>query len=372
MQSARLGDVAIDLRKHSSKEIGRLKQVQGKVFVCPHCDGELILKAGEKNKAHFSHVAVCKYVFYEHESEQHLQTKMLFANWLMNQGVAAYVEHRFPEIMRIADVYFEHDDKKYVFEIQKSPLSEQAFNERSNNYLSLGVTPIWIFLGEVRARKHATILASVMTGKNQQKLLHFDLGENCVTFFDDIIWLTSKEVVATKRQISLEKLLLGGMIHPAKLSHSDIGSAWRDVKQRFRKRDWFYFSKTERRLSILCMRYGINMALLPSEIGWPVIGKGFKKPLFVWQAYIFMSVITEFSIGDFFNLGDMLRLLRRNFSCDVKLCGKSQLRAYLGWLIRFGILNFHDNSYEVIYVPVFLSSMEGLMQHDDELIEEFL
>ena len=372
MQRAVLGDVVIDLRKYSGEKIRCLKQNVETGFSCPYCSGELVLKAGTKNKAHFSHMSVCKYVFYERESEEHLQTKMLFANWLASLNIDACVEYQFPEIKRIADVYFEYKGEKYVFEIQKSSLSEREFCERTVGYQSLAITPIWIFLGDVRAKEHATVLASVMTGKKQKKLLHFDLVKKHVTFFEDIVWLTNKEVVATMIQRKLKGISLEDMIQPTNLTDSAMSKKWRAVKKKFRERGWFYFSKAERSLSIVCARKGVNVALLPAEVGWPVLGRGFKKPLFVWQAYIFMSIVTEFSSGDFFTSGDIVRLLRRNFSCNTNSHSLPQLKAYLGWLVRFGILEFNENCYEVVHIPVFSSNVESLIRCDNELIKAFL
>ena len=385
-----LGDVIIDLLKCSNEDIRRLKQSVEKGFSCPYCSRELVLKAGTKNKAHFSHLSDCKYTFYERESEEHLQTKLLFTKWLTSQDITAHVEYQLPQIKRIADVYFESGGKKYALEIQKSPLSEREFRERTGGYLSLGTVPIWIFLGDVRVREHATVLASVMTGKNQKKLFHFDLTRKHVTFIEDIVWLTSKEVVATMIRRKLKDLSFEDMLHPANLVDSTMGKKWRAVKKRFRERGWFYFSKAERRLSILCAKKGVSVALLPSEVGWPVLGRGFKKPLFVWQAYIFMSIMAEFSPGDFFTSGDIVRLLRKNFSFNTNSHSMPQLKAYLGWLVRFGILEFSENCkenwnryeagqregsqgyYEVLHIPAFSSAVEKLIHRDNMLVEEFL
>jgi len=110
-----------------------------KDYTCPECGSIVRLRKGNRRIAHFFHrnLSSC------HQSQKgviHLHLQYLIKNWLAAEG--ACIEHPFPKIQRIADVFCPKTKK--VFEIQYSPMSLEEAMSRCEDYESLGVTLIWI------------------------------------------------------------------------------------------------------------------------------------------------------------------------------------------------------------------------------------
>ena len=144
MKIAKYNNELIDITKASREQILELKQVSN--YSCPYCEEPVILKRGPKRTAHFSHLTCCTYEGHETESIEHQQAKTILSGWLLTQGATnIQLEFRIPQINRIADIYFEYNEKKYVFEIQKSIISQTLFDERNLDYGSLDINVIMDF-----------------------------------------------------------------------------------------------------------------------------------------------------------------------------------------------------------------------------------
>lgn len=61
----------------------------------------------------------------------------------LHKRLGCFVEHRFPSIGRIADLYSE--EKRLVIEIQTSPITADELLARTRDYRGLGLHIIWIF-----------------------------------------------------------------------------------------------------------------------------------------------------------------------------------------------------------------------------------
>jgi competence protein CoiA len=72
------------------------------------------------------------------------------------------LEHRFPNIGRIADVFY--PSRQIIFEVQVSPISIEEIRARNKDYASLGYDVIWILhdrqFNRVRATSAETFLAT--------------------------------------------------------------------------------------------------------------------------------------------------------------------------------------------------------------------
>ncbi len=91
-------------------------------------------------RKHFYHVYAGPKCQGSGKSPQHYQTQIWISKLLRNQN--AVIEHPFPEIKRVADVYW--PEKKIVFEVQYSPISFTEMAERNRDYASLGIYTLWI------------------------------------------------------------------------------------------------------------------------------------------------------------------------------------------------------------------------------------
>lgn len=130
----------------------RLTIPKGSV-ICQLCEQPMIIKAGQVIQAHFAHKVSCT-SDYEHkpESAEHLKGKKYvhdyFADFYKDcSGIIVEYEARLPEVKRVADVLITFPMGWQVAgEVQLSPITVDEIQQRTNDYLSLGIDVMW-FLG---------------------------------------------------------------------------------------------------------------------------------------------------------------------------------------------------------------------------------
>jgi len=365
MKRALLGDVLIDLRRLTKLEIMNINRKQN--FVCEKCHKPVVFKHGTRKKAHFAHMKAGKGVT-NPESPAHRLVKETMAGWLRKQGVSTTVEHSFPAIDRIADVYFEYQGCGYVFEIQKSAMSETEFKKRISDYQQLGIEIIWIFLGEVKKQENTYSLPSVMQGRPVDRLMHFCTKYANLTIFESPIYISTKEIYSRTTCRKLRNFQLQDLLEKKHLS-TYIDGQWLDIKWNFRRRDWFFVSKSEKKLVEQCLLRGFNLAQAPSEVGWPVPGNGINKHLFVWQTYVLIGMMKFLKIGDVFDTRDVMVILQREYQMGCGGGAMIQIKRYLIWLVKLEMLKFCDGYFEYVREPEVAVSMEVCLERDEILVE---
>lgn len=302
VKRALLDDVLIDLERLTKSEIISINRNQN--FLCEKCYKPVVFKNGIRKKAHFAHVKAGIGAT-QPESAAHKLVKEVMAKWLRNQGIHATVEHNFPVIERIADVYFKYQNAGYVFEIQKSSMSDAEFKQRILDYQRVDIEIIWIFLGEVKKRDHTYYLPSVMQGRPVGRLIHFCTKNANLTLFENPAYVSTKAIYSQTICRRLKKFYLQDLLKKTS-GELFIDKQWLEVKFNFRRRGWFFASKAEKKLVEQCLLRGFNLAQVPSEVGWPVGGNGIHKSLFVWQAYVLIGIMIFFKIGDVFGVSDVI------------------------------------------------------------------
>lgn len=121
-------------------------------YFCPECSGVLRLRGGVHRQNHFYHLETTRNCRQSGKSIEHLNVQLYFLSALpIGECI---LEMRFPEISRIADIYWA--DKKIVFEVQCSPISRQEVQERSKDYQSLGFEVIWVLHDKRYNQKRST------------------------------------------------------------------------------------------------------------------------------------------------------------------------------------------------------------------------
>lgn len=110
-------------------------------YYCFECKGKVRLRGGARCQRHFFHLQPSKLCRSSGKTLEHLQTQRFIQRQLTPGDVI--LEHPFPSVSRIADVYWEKE--KIVFEVQCSPISAQEVLERNRDYRSLGIEVVWIF-----------------------------------------------------------------------------------------------------------------------------------------------------------------------------------------------------------------------------------
>jgi len=365
MNIAKQNDFVIDLSQCTQHEIKELKTTKN--YCCIRCQKPVRLRSGSKRKAHFAHITPCSYGLNESESEAHFTVKKRIGNWLQAQGIHAEIEQRFSEIGRIADVYFVWNDKKYVIEIQKSYLSELAFQERIRDYERLGMTVLWIFIGAIKKKKYTYVLNSVMALNKESPLISFHLPSERLILFQQITWISSKEIQAQSQSWALSEITVASVLNSKMVADGKKRGHWLEIKAEFRKDKWRSYMMQERKLLQICAKYRINLALLPAEIGWPIVGYGFSKSIFIWQAYILMAIKIGYDLGECFTLADLLKKLQAYYGLAVTSKSFMQVKAYIDLLIRFAFLQQSSSYYAYKRELIFYERLEQVLLEDERL-----
>ena len=366
MRRALLNDVVIDLERLTKFEITDINRNQN--FVCERCYKPVVFKRGTRKRAHFAHVKAGMAAT-SSESVAHKLVKEIMARWLRNQGIHATVEHPFPVVSRIADVYFKYNSTGYVFEIQKSSISESEFKQRIFDYERLGIEIIWIFLGEVKKQENTYHLPSVMQGRSADKLIHFCAKQAILTIFENPVYISAKEIYCQKVSKRLKYFDASDLLDGKRID-AYIDNGWLDVKRNFRRRGWFFLSKSERKLAEQCLLRGFNLAQVPPEVGWPVAGNGINKHLFIWQAYVVVCIMKFFDIGGVFGVRDMMDFLQREYQMKWISGASMQIKLYLMWLVNLGMIKYEYGYFEYIRKPKLSLSMEACLKQDAALVQQ--
>jgi len=129
------------------------KVVEGRTFSCKFCDRRMIPVLGRRRMWHFRHEPNddCAYARGDKESETHVFFKHLVKKTILKRSAGAVVsfekrvqvDNRF----RVADVFMQHNNRDYAFEIQVSPIDLDELRQRTMDYDSLGMEIRWVFVG---------------------------------------------------------------------------------------------------------------------------------------------------------------------------------------------------------------------------------
>ncbi|MBA3285957.1 MAG: hypothetical protein H0U27_12990, partial [Nitrosopumilus sp.] len=122
---------AFDIESKLISAKNALRQID---YFCPECKGYLRLRGGLHRQDHFYHSDFTPTCRQSVKSAEHLHTQLYILSQLPEKK--CFMERRFPEINRIADICWE--SKKIIFEIQCSPISVEEIQERNRDYQSAG------------------------------------------------------------------------------------------------------------------------------------------------------------------------------------------------------------------------------------------
>lgn len=362
-----LGHEKIDLNKLTQPEIIKLKR--RKKFLCVVCKKPVILRNGEKKRAHFAHQKEGISTS-QHESAAHILVKHTMVKWLKNQNIEAKIEKRFSAIERIADVYFEYKGAKYIMEIQRSSMSNLELKERIRDYQSIGAAVLWIFIGDIIKKEHTVRLPPVMLGRGLSRIFHFCIQSANFQIFDSPIFVTTRDIYTKPicRQLNgfqiadlLSESSFEGLMH--------CSQSWLEIKRKFRRYGWFHATKSEKKLLEQCLIRGFNLSLLPTEIGWPVAGNAINKHLFIWQSYVLLTMMKHFNIGDIFSLDRLVKLLKIEYQVIMRDGAYDQVNKYLKWLLMFGIVKENNGDFEYIKLPKVEINMEAYLSRDKRFVD---
>ena len=109
-------------------------------YFCLECQSIIRLRGGMHRQNHFYHTQPNRSCRLSGKSMTHIQAQCFIQN-LLPAG-EAFLEMRFPEINRVADVVW--TNQKIIFEIQCSPITAGEVEARNGDYQRLGYHVVWI------------------------------------------------------------------------------------------------------------------------------------------------------------------------------------------------------------------------------------
>lgn len=109
-------------------------------YLCLECGGAVRKRSGTHRIDHYFHLDAKRDCTQNAKSLRHLQTQLAIKRCIPDEEV--FLEKRFPEIGRIADVCWQ--ERKIIFEIQCSPISADEIAARNRDYEQLAYRVVWI------------------------------------------------------------------------------------------------------------------------------------------------------------------------------------------------------------------------------------
>lgn len=292
-------------------------------FICPVCGESVSLKLGNQRIFHFSHKkgGVCREV-YENESVYHMEGKRQLYQWLIRQRIPSSLEYYDSEIKQRPDIMFKHNGMKYALEYQCSALSEESFLKRTQAYLQHGYIPLWIMGSKniKTKRKNLLTLSSfdylfLRESRHHQFFIPSYCPEN-----SHFVILGSIQPYSTKNafaQICSFPINLAGLdeiLHPKLINQLNF-SQWNQEAERYNLNWSFHPSPEQKRFLYEIYNYGLNLFLLPPEIGFPVPQSlHILTPPAIWQTYLYIDNFINLKAGDSIRLNDV----ERNFNKRIK------------------------------------------------------
>lgn len=194
-----------------------LKQLREQTtFVCEHCQEKVILRVGDVNIAHFSHLqeTTCRDSFSEGESIIHLQGKQALFTFFQRQGLSVQLEPYIQKLAQRPDLLVYQDNQFYPIEFQCSSISAHDFKSRTAGYMSNGWIPIWLLRTFPKWRHLSQGVAVIQLSPFQQRffshrpsegmmLLSFDPQSKTFHYFSSILPVTGRTFIINHRTLPL-------------------------------------------------------------------------------------------------------------------------------------------------------------------------
>lgn len=253
------------------KEMRKEKQ-----FYCPLCREKVLLKLGTKKQWHFAHHphSSCSVT---NETMYHLKGKKQLYETIKKAKIEVGLEVYLPIIQRRPDLLLRYNGNLYAIEYQCSSLDPIQLQKRINDYLEVGITPIWI-LGGNRLKRHFANRFSVQSfewlcaRKNidgDYVLLYYCSDKRTFSVLSQLTPYSSTRLFATYEEYPLSSFSIDELIYLRKRK-TLRKDQWLDVKKLWRTRPPTpYPNKTDLYMQQLLYRKQIPYNLFPIEAGWP-------------------------------------------------------------------------------------------------------
>ena len=162
-------------------------------------------------------------------------------------------------------------------------------------------------------------------------------------------------------------LSLDQLLFPPQAYKQKRLSQWLAIKKEFRCQKYVGYQRKEYGLLRMCAPFLINLSLLPSVVGWPIEEVAYEKPLFIWQAYVVLCIMSNYEEHEVFTLSEIRQKLRLHYRLKESQHTWLGLKKYLELLSMFGMIREQFGYYEYIKKPHLYLQLEPYLIEDEQL-----
>lgn len=286
-------------------------------FYCPVCQGEVLLKIGEKMKPHFAHRKNQCLLQLERESPYHLHGKELLYNWLISQGKSVELEPYIRSIQQRPDLLLTSGQTKVALEYQCSVIPAEQFIKRTKSYWSEGIRVLWILGGNQFKRTGVQWLrtSSFHTLFTQQatppSLLYFCPSSKAFFRCSPVIPFSSYQSYSHIQYLPLHTTRFSSIFIQSNIQLSQLKHEWNKKKRRWRENGLYSLFRSHSEFFLFLYERGIPPSLFPSEVAIPLPSLiGIHTPALFWQSFMLLEEIDRLQVGESFSIRKMYERLR--------------------------------------------------------------
>src|SRR5699024_4412443 len=270
----------IKIANYSRSELNKLKR---KKYYCIDCNKRLILKVGNRNRPHFTHMSESNEKKYYGESDHHKLAINKIYKSFKDKSIDTEIEFFIKSINQRPDLVVFLKNEAFAFEFQASKIS-------LNLYIKLKITP---FI------RHFINKTSFNT---PPQLIFLNPEAEKVIILEHILLLTEKLAYVQKRTIPLAHFTLADLKKYTSLNLKQLLLIWQKEKMKFRTQVRNTSSGTEYQWRLWLYKQGLHFESLPSIVYLPTRDNYyFKSSPWIWQSRLFLQIIHPLKINQTFS-----------------------------------------------------------------------
>lgn len=170
---------------------------RGQDYFCLECEARVRARSGANLRAHFFHSRLQRSCRQAGKSASHIAVQRLIREQIGQERTIE--EMRFGEIGRVADVAW--PEKKWLFEVQCSPISALEVEERMRDYARLGYQVIWILHDKTFNRRLLAAAELFLQSKTHYFTDGLSIYDEC-----QLIWQHQRAVRSCRAIVNLETM----------------------------------------------------------------------------------------------------------------------------------------------------------------------
>ncbi|WP_339163761.1 competence protein CoiA family protein [Siminovitchia sp. FSL W7-1587] len=327
--------MAVNLAEMERRHVGKLRNIR---FYCPVCKEPLVLKAGSVRIPHFAHRIKSQCFTTEPESARHLQGKKDLFRFCLKNGYESTLEQYLPEIQQRPDVLAIRNGRRYAIEYQCTPISIRSIQQRSDRYLKIGITPIWIIGGYPFVKKLKNSVYELTdfywsltkrTGADIT-LIGYEPVDSTLFVLSNLAPFTSKKVFARLESIPLNNCRIPFYIQDQTASFPYLH--WLKEKNKWIQQKVRYGTIVHGSFLKNVYKSGNNPFLLPAVCGLPVpYMESFASAPMIWQFYVWIDCLQKLPFGKKISLKYVLYKLGRRIDREDVLLRQLPFHDYRNW-----------------------------------------